>query len=163
MVNRLKKIIYKKILDKDNSVEYDSVASGINEYIVLNGLDVVNEKLNDEMIEKYISAFWTPLESFSGQMLVEYFKNFAAISKFKLLSNSVFEQAKNKLYGKEVGSELAKKSFDELVVLYSELYKNMTMHEVLDNHLSECEMDLAYICDNSKKTSIRIGELIKRN
>lgn len=27
---------------------------------ILNGLDVVNEKLNDEMMEKDMSAFWTP-------------------------------------------------------------------------------------------------------
>lgn len=162
-MDRIKKIIYKKIISKDSSVEYDAVASGINEYIILNGLDVVAEKLNDEMIEKYISAFLVPLDSFNGQMLVEYFKDFATLSEFKILSNSIFEQAKKKLLGKGIDIELVQRQFDELSTMYTALYKNKTMHQILDKHLSECKLDLYYVCDNSDKLSIRISEFIKKD
>lgn len=162
-MERIKKIIYKKMVCKDASIEYDVVASGIDEYIVLNGLDVVAEKLNNEMIEKYMNAFLVPLDSFDGQMLVEYFKDFATLSKFKLLSNSILEQAKNKLLGKEADIELIQKQFDELSSIYTTLYKNKTMHQILDKHLSECKLDLNYVCDNSDKLSIRINEFIKKD
>ena len=162
MMDRIKKIIYKKIINRDNSVEYDTVASGIDEYIMLNGLDVVAEKLDDEMIEKYMNAFLLPLDSFNGQMLVEYFKDFATLSEFKLLSNSILEQAKNKLFGKEIDIELVQKQFDELSSLYTALYKNKTMHQILDKNLSECKLDVGYVCDNCSDFSIRLYEIKQR-
>lgn len=160
-MDRIKKIIYKKIISKDNSVDFETVEAGINEYIILNGLDVVAEKLSDEVIEKYISAFLVPLDSFSGQMLVEYFNDFSSLSKFKILSNTIYEQAKCKLLAKDVDISFTKKKFDELSAIYTELYKNKTMQQVLDKHFSECKLDLNYVCNNFVGFSIRLNEFNK--
>lgn len=160
-MDRIKKIIYKKIVCKDSSVEYDTIAKGINEYITLNGLDVVAEKLNDEMLANYMNSFLMPLESFTGKMLVEYFNDFSNLSRFKMLSNAIFEQAKNKLQGKEFDALQVKNQLEELTALYTSLYKNSTMHQILDKNLSECKLDVGYVCDNSDNFSIRLNEIKK--
>ena len=115
--------------------------------------------LNDEMIENYMKSFLMPLGSFSGKMLVEYFNDFSDLSRFKILSNAIFEQAKRKLFSKEFDTSQVEKDLEELTRLYASLYKNSSMHQILDKNLSESKLDVEYVCDNSEKISIRLNEL----
>lgn len=161
-MERVKKIIFQKINNKDNSVDFNSVEHGINEYIKMNGLDVIAKKLDDKALTLYMNSFLAPLDTFSGEMLLEYFRNYETFARFKILSNGIFEIARSKRENKDASSTELTKMYEELTKLYSVLYSNATMQRFLDQQLSECRLDLDYVCHDAHNYSIRLNEWMKR-
>ena len=161
-MDRVKKIIFQMISSKDSSVDFNLIEQGIDEYIKMNGLNNVSEKLTDKALSEYMKVFLAPFDSFSGKMASEYFENFKLLSDYKRISNGIFEIAKLKLENKEVNKVAIDTMYKDLTKIYSVIYHNPTMQPVLDKYLSESRLDYDFVCDNGSNYSLRIGEYIKK-
>ena len=148
------------VLSKKSDADLVSINNGVEEYIKMNGLDKISERLDETALRKYMEVFLKPLDSFDGKALYEYFVDFVLFNKFKTISNNIFNVAKAKLLHENIEPFTAKKDYDELLEIYPTLYKNISMQNTLDFLLSESKLDFEYINNNSNQYSLRLGKIV---
>lgn len=153
-------IVYNFIKEKYDLTRCDSarLQKGIALYIQDNKMDEF-ENIKDKRIKKdIIKSFIQPLLDPYNPNLILYLCNYEDLSAFKLISNQIFQCAKDVYNDNKTEyniDELEKK----LINIVSKLNMDESIQKMIQEEFSECLVDIEFARKKSRNLSFRMSNL----
>ena len=130
---------------------------GISEYANDNKMDVlINDKLSAETAEYLTSTFLEPFYQMPVYTVEVYFENYALIKEYKMLSNTVFDLARQKFMTGNMVT-LPADVEDRTICCISKVYANEALGDTFAMEISDVIMEMDYLKDKTDKLSIRLA------
>lgn len=145
-----------KGLSKDN----EEFLKGISEYAQDNNMNsLLKENSPLEITEFLVSAFLDPFFKMPSKMVNTYFESYSLVKEFKILSNSIFELAKNKMQSHDVS--LSENLEKRVIDCISEIYSKKELESIFAAEVSDVILEIDYIRGRTDKYSVRLSRTVR--
>ena len=140
----------------------EDTCEGIRAYALSSGLDKKLAALPDSTANTILQTFMKPVMDMPEDKVIEYFRTYPVISEFHILSNRIFDAAKDKKNGRCAEWSDLQALEKELALFMQAILKDRALKQTLDHELSDCLMDLDFAMGKTNKLSLRLGKTIRK-